>query len=216
MLLIQTNKQTDKKKLTVFCAGSNTRHSSPSIQPSKNVLPRNNFQTYNTFWKQGEATDKQQGIWFVWLVQITKCEVIFISVRFTQQSILSLCPTHLPPTLPFLRLCAPPFPSLPSLPTESWHFFSAAIPSLLNSSLLKFSFHFVIALALIFLPTHSPHFLLYSTSLSQLIPFLSFSITIFPFFLRHQMLVQFTQSRRQAGRQHALLSLRNRPQAEAL
>jgi len=132
MLLIQTNKQI-KKELPVCCAGPDTRHSGPSIQPWKNVLPRNNFKTYNTFWKGGEAANKQQGIWFVWLVQITKCEVIFISVRFTQQSILSPCPTHLPPALPFLSLCTP-LPSLPSLPTESWHFFSAPIPSLLNSS----------------------------------------------------------------------------------
>ena len=112
-------------------------------------------------------------------------------------------------------------PSLPSLPTESWHFFSAPIPSLLNSShpsLLKFSFHFVIALALIFLPTHSLHFLLYSTPLSthSLSLVLNYNLSFFPKASNACSIHPKRQAGRQAGRQ-ALLALWNgpaRPQAQ--
>jgi len=168
------------------------------------VLPRNHFQTYNTFWKRGEATDKQQSIWFVWLVQITNCQAIFISVCFIQQSILCPCLTYLPPSQHFHSSASTPL--LPSLPTESWHFFSAPIPSLLNSphpSLLKFSFHFVIALALIFLPTHSLHSLHFPSTLHP-------SLNSFPFSRSQLQSFLFPKAsnacsihpKRQAGRQH--------------
>jgi hypothetical protein len=76
MLLIQTNKQTDRQKInSQYFVQAQTPGivAGPSVQPRKTVLPRNNFQDYNTFWKRGEATDrqtdrqtdKQQGIWFV-------------------------------------------------------------------------------------------------------------------------------------------------------
>jgi hypothetical protein len=172
------------------------------------VLPRNHFQTYNTFWKRGEATDKQDSIWFVWLVQITKCEVVFISVCFIQQSILS-------PSQHFHSLAAAPFPSYISS-NRILTFFLSPNSLLLNSSPpfpSEVFVSFCYRSGPYFPPPLIPFISVYTPPLSQPIPFLSFSITIFPFFLRHQMLVQFTQRGREAGRQ-ALLALCNRPRAQ--
>lgn len=101
-----------------------------------------------------------------------------------------------------LSFCTLPYPTnLLSLPTESWHFFSAPIPSLLHSShpfLLKFSFHFVIALALIFLLYSLPSFPSILLPSFNSVPFFRSQLQ---FFLFSQGIKCLFNSPKEAGRQ---------------
>jgi hypothetical protein len=98
------------------------------------------------------------------------------------------------------------FPSLPSnafllnfFTTDSTLSSSIPLLSHLNSSprlfLLKFFVSFCYRSCPYFLFKLLPFISFHTPTPSPPIPFFSFSITIFPFFLRHLMLVQFTRKR---------------------